>query len=121
MAKKILLTACTIGMIFCTYGLLPGLALTSSSQIAIPASNNFNAKRPDGEGRQYVETLCTSCHDLEPVVNQLKSHEAWAATVSDMLGRISPDMEKETVIISDYLSSQYGVVTSTVLTRVHSS
>jgi len=121
MAKKILLTACTIGMIFCTYGLLPGFALTSSSQIAIPTSNNFNANLPDGEGRQYVETLCTSCHDLERVVYQLKSHDAWTATVSDMLGRISPTMEKETVIISDYLASHYGVVTSTVLTRVHSS
>ena len=119
MVRKILLTACTLGLIFCTYGLLPGFAFPPSPQL--PTSNNFNAKLPDGEGRLYVQTLCTSCHDLERVVNQLKSLDAWTATVSDMLGRISPDMEKETVIISDYLSSHYGVVTSTVLTRVHSS
>ncbi len=119
MINKILLTACTLGLIFCTFGLLPGLAFPSSPQL--PTSNNFNAKLPDGEGRLYVQTLCTSCHDLERVVNQLKSLDAWTATVSDMLGSISPDMEKETVIISDYLSSHYGVVTSTVLTRVHSS
>ncbi len=121
MVQKILVTACTIGMILFTYGLLPGFALHSSPQITIPTSNSFNAKLPDGEGRQYVQTLCTSCHDLERVVNQLKSHEAWTATVSDMLGRISPNMEKETVIISDYLASHYGVVTSTVLTQVHTS
>jgi len=119
MYRKILCTACTLGMIFCTYGLLPGFALPSYPQI--PTSNNFNAKLPDGEGRQYVETLCTSCHDLERVVNQLKSLDAWTATVSDMLGRISPNMEKETAIISDYLTGHYGIVTSTALTRVHSS
>ena len=119
MINKVLLTACTLGMIFCTYGLLPGFAFPPSPQL--PTSNNFNAKLPDGEGRLYVQTLCTSCHDLERVVNQLKTLDGWTATVSDMLERISPDMEKETVIISDYLSSHYGVVTSTVLTRVHSS
>jgi len=119
MYQKILFTACTIGMIFCTYGLLPGFALPSSPQI--PTSNNFNAKLPDGEGRQYVQTLCASCHDLERVVNQRKSLDAWTATVSEMLGRVSPSMEKETAIISDYLTSHYGVVTSAALTRVHSS
>ncbi|MCH7804195.1 MAG: tetratricopeptide repeat protein [Acidobacteria bacterium] len=117
--KKVLFTACTIGMIFCTYGLLPGFALPSVPQI--PTSNSFKAKLPDGEGRQYVQTLCTSCHDLERVVNQLKNLDAWTATVSDMLGRISPNMEKETAIISDYLTSHYGVVTSAALTLVHSS
>ena len=117
--KKVLFTACTIGMIFCTYGLLPGFALPSVPQI--PTSNSFKAKLPDGEGRQYVQTLCTSCHDLERVVNQLKNLDAWTATVSDMLGRISPNMEKETAIISDYLTSHYGVVTSAALILVHSS
>lgn len=119
MSKKILLTTCTIGMIFWAYGFLPGFALPSSPQM--PTSNTFNAKLPDGEGRQYVETLCTACHDLERVVTQLKSLEAWTATVSDMLARISPNMATETAIISDYLTSHYGVVTSAVLTQVHSS
>jgi len=120
MSNKILLTAGTIGMIFWTFGFLPGFALPSP-QIAIPTSKNFNANLPDGEGRQYVQSLCTSCHDLERVVNQRKSLDAWTATVSDMLGRISPGMETETAIVSDYLTSHYGVVTSAALTRVHTS
>jgi tetratricopeptide (TPR) repeat protein len=120
MSKKILLTACTIGIVFLTYGLIPGFALPSP-QIQIPTSGNFNANLPDGEERQYVETLCTACHDLERVVNQRKSLDAWTATVSDMLSRISPNMETETAIISDYLSSHYGVDTSATLAWVHSS
>lgn len=119
MYKKVLFTACTIGIAFCTFGLLPGFALPFSPQL--PTSNNFNARLPDGEGQSYVQTLCTSCHDLERVVTQRKSLDAWTATVSDMLGRISPTMEAETAIISDYLTSHYGVVTSNTLTRVHSS
>ncbi len=66
----------------------------------------------DRDDPQYIGSLarlCTSCHDLERVVNQRKSLDAWTATVSDMLGRISPSMEKETAIISDYLTSHYGV------------
>ena len=116
---KILFTGSSLGLLFWTYGLLSGFALPSSSQM--PVNNSLNAKLPDGEGREYVQTLCTSCHDLERVINQQKSLEGWTATVHDMLGRISPNMEKETSIISDYLASHYGIVTSAALTLVRSS
>ncbi|MEE2821946.1 MAG: tetratricopeptide repeat protein [Acidobacteriota bacterium] len=83
-----------------------------------PTTTNVSIELPDGEGKEQVTSLCTTCHDLERVVNQIKSPEAWKVTVSDMLERVSPDMEKEASTIADYLSAHFGVATSDVLTRI---
>ncbi len=107
----------TIGMVLVNSGLL----VEGQSAPQLPTSNQVRIELPDGEGKAQVQTLCTVCHDLERVVNQKKNLEAWQATVADMLGRISPDMEREKILISDYLSAHYGVGTSDVLTRLLSS
>ena len=117
MHMRIFFTVSTIVMIFVTYGLLLGVP----SPPQVPAGTNVSIELPDGEGKEQVTAQCTVCHDLERVVNQKKSLEAWQMTVAHMLGRVSPDMEKETAIISDYLAAHYGVVTSNVLGRVLSS
>jgi tetratricopeptide (TPR) repeat protein len=114
---RVFFTVSTIVFVFVSYGLLLGVP----SPPQIPANATPSIELPDGEGKQEVQTQCTVCHDLERVVNQKKSLEAWQMTVADMLGRVSPGLEKETVIISDYLAAHYGVVTSDVLGRVLAS
>ena len=117
MVMRIFFTLSTIVMLFVTYGLLLGV----QSPPQLPTSTRVSIQLPDGEGKEQVNALCTTCHDMERVVNQKKSLAAWQMTVADMLGRVSPDLEKETAIISDYLAAHYGVVTSDVLGRILSS
>ena len=117
MVMRIFVTLSTITMVFVSSGFLPGVP----SQAQTPQNSSFTIELPDGEGKGQLQAQCTACHDLERVVNQKKSLEAWQATVADMLGRVSPDLERETTVISNYLAAHYGVVTSDVLGRVLSS
>lgn len=64
---------------------------------------------PPGEGKGYVQTICTSCHGLGLIVGQQKTKVGWEATVYDMLGRISAGMDREAEIISGYLAAHFGV------------
>ena len=45
------------------------------------------AQLPDGEGKGYVQTICTSCHGLGMIVYQRKTLQGWEATVWDMVGK----------------------------------
>ncbi|MDA2935088.1 Dabb family protein [Acidobacteria bacterium AH-259-D05] len=84
-----------------------GFALAPSAQEA-----DLAAQMPDGEGKGYVQTICTSCHGLGLIVSQRKTPVGWEATVYDMLGRISAGMDREVEIISTYLSANFGVETA---------
>ncbi|MCZ6879352.1 MAG: Dabb family protein [Acidobacteria bacterium] len=84
----------------------------SSSLAASPQTSS--AQLPDGEGKGYVLTLCTSCHGLGQVLSQRKTLLGWEASVYDMLGRISGGMDREADIISKYLAMHFAAETSTV-------
>jgi len=84
----------------------------SSSLAASPQTSS--AQLPDGEGKGYVQTLCTSCHGLGQVLSQRKTLLGWEASVYDMLGRISGGMDREADIISKYLAMHFAAETSTV-------
>ena len=98
--------------------LVSGLALLVGSfmfgsVIASPVQQDLAAQLPDGEGKGYVQTICTSCHGLGLVVYQRKTLQGWEATVWDMLGRISAGLDREAEIISKYLFESFPVETST--------
>ena len=124
MPKRFFPAFSTIGMVVLTYGMITALAVPSPLQT--PENSDLSAKLPDGEGKEYVLTQCTVCHDLERIVSQKKSREAWQATVSEMLGRILPGMEdmqgsdQNAGIISQYLAAHFGVVTSPTLAQISS-
>ena len=115
MYMRICFTLSRIAMVFGICCLFSG----APSEAQTPGS--FTVELPAGEGKAQVQTLCAVCHDLERVVSQKKSPEAWRVTVEDMLERISPDMVQETAVISDYLASHYGMVASNVLGQVLAS
>ena len=92
--------------------LLVGSSMLGSS-MASPAQDDLAAQLPDGEGKGYVQTICTSCHGLGLIVYQRKTLQGWEATVWDMLGRISAGLDREAEIISKYLSESFPAETST--------
>ena len=92
--------------------LLVGSSMLGSS-MASPAQDDLAAQLPDGEGKGYVQTICTSCHGLGMIVYQRKTLQGWEATVWDMLGRISAGLDREAELISKYLFESFPVETST--------
>jgi hypothetical protein len=91
--------------------LLVGSSMLGSS-LASPAQDDLAAQLPDGEGKGYVQTICTSCHGLGLIVYQRKTRQGWEASVWDMLGRISAGLDREAEIISKYLSESFPAETS---------
>ena len=86
-------------------------ALISSfpSPAGVLLQEDLSSRLPDGEGKGYVQTLCTNCHGLGNIVDQRKSAEEWEATVSTMLERLSPTgMDREAGIISKYLAANFS-------------
>jgi hypothetical protein len=84
--------------------------MMSASQIA---STDLSDQLPEGEGKGYVETLCTSCHGLGLTVSQRMTPEGWEASVYDMLGRISAGLDREADIISKYLADHFAIEAAT--------
>ena len=93
--------------------LLVGSSLLGSSMASpAQAGSDLVAQLPDGEGKGYVQTICTSCHGLGLIVYQRKTLQGWEATVWDMLGRISAGLDREAEIISKYLHESFPAETS---------
>ena len=92
-----------------TLALLIGTSIFGFSGPPRPQGNaDLAAQLPPGEGKGYVQTICTSCHGLGLIVAQQKTKIGWEATVYDMLGRISAGMDREAEIIAGYLSAHFG-------------
>jgi len=62
----------------------------------------------DGEGKQEVEQVCTSCHSLQPIISERHTEAEWRAVVDRMaaLGAQGTDDEFNTSV--EYLSRNYG-------------
>ena len=106
MNAKTLLTFSSLGI-----ALVIGTSIFGFSSPPAPQMGDADlaAQMPPGEGKGYVQTICTSCHGLGLIVAQQKTKIGWEATVYDMLGRISAGMDREAEIISGYLSAHFGV------------
>ncbi|MEE8349887.1 MAG: Dabb family protein [Acidobacteriota bacterium] len=94
-----------------TLALVMGTSIFGYSSPPAPQGTGADlvSQLPPGEGKGYVQTICTSCHGLGQIVAQQKTKVGWEATVYDMLGRISAGMDREAEIISSYLSAHFGV------------
>ena len=104
MKVKTLLTSLSLTVALVIVTSIPGFSGPAPQSAADLAS-----QLPPGEGKGYVQTICTSCHGLGLIVAQQKTKIGWEATVYDMLGRISAGMDREADIISSYLSAHFGV------------
>ena len=64
---------------------------------------------PSGNGKAYVETLCSGCHSLEKVVMQRRTEDEWRAVVGKMVGeQAAPISEWEAKEIVEYLGERFG-------------
>lgn len=71
----------------------------SSESIALPA----------GDGRELVQGLCSTCHDLGRVVGTRRSEDSWRGYTINMLaqGDVAADERQVTTVVR-YLSTHFG-------------
>jgi competence ComEA-like helix-hairpin-helix protein len=63
---------------------------------------------PEGEGKDLVVRLCTSCHGIEEVTSSRKSEALWSNTVDAMIQRGAAGKEEEFDLVIKYLAKNFG-------------
>lgn len=63
---------------------------------------------PEGEGRDIVEDVCSTCHGLINITDSRRSKAQWQRVVSQMLILGAPLAEYEVDTVVDYLSKNFG-------------
>ena len=67
---------------------------------------------PPGEGKELLNVLCSSCHDIARVITQRRDSETWKQTVDEMLAawnpRYSEYLGDDVEALSRYLALYFG-------------
>jgi mono/diheme cytochrome c family protein len=63
---------------------------------------------PDGKGKKEVETICTACHGVDPIVSMRASKDEWASVVDSMVAKGATGTKEELDAIVEYLAKNFG-------------
>jgi hypothetical protein len=63
---------------------------------------------PEGDGRQEVEQICTSCHSLQPIISVRHTNAEWRAVVDNMASLGAQGTDDDFNAAVEYLSRHYG-------------
>ena len=78
------------------------MALSMSAGVALRAQN-----LPDGPGKAEVEAQCSTCHNLNRVVNRTDSREGWLDTVNRMVGHGGMFTSEDIQLMANYLAANF--------------
>ncbi|MSO19203.1 MAG: cytochrome C [Acidobacteria bacterium] len=84
-----------------------GVALSLALALAVLAPGAMAQDLPDGPGKAEVETQCSTCHNLNRVVNHKDSLEGWQALVDQMVGMGAMFTDDDKTVIATYLASNF--------------
>jgi cytochrome c5 len=90
---------------------VPTLAayLAKSFPVAGTAKPDEKPKEdPNVVGERILNTACTTCHDLGPIVRRADDKAAWEGIVYGMVGNGADVKEADIPILVDYLVKNYG-------------
>jgi len=66
------------------------------------------AEDPDVAGERILNTACTTCHDLGPVVRRADDRAAWESIVYGMVGNGADVKDADIPVLVNYLFKTYG-------------
>jgi competence protein ComEA len=62
---------------------------------------------PDGEGKQLVQKICSSCHGLETALADGYSEASWRKLVNTMISRGAEGTDEEFDLVVKYLAKNF--------------
>jgi hypothetical protein len=71
------------------------------------AADQWTDMLPQGDGQQETKELCSSCHNLQKIVQSRKTPQEWERSVNDMLARGAQIFPDEAEKITKYLSVSF--------------
>jgi cytochrome c5 len=74
----------------------------------VQQEEELTAPFPVADGAALLEERCSSCHGLDRVTREQKSHDEWVQTVTRMVARGAVLDEGEQATLVNYLVETYG-------------
>ena len=65
---------------------------------------------PDGKGKDAVQKICASCHELGTVTSSLRTRIGWQQNVDDMISRGAEGSDEEMEAVVEYLTTFFGKI-----------
>jgi competence ComEA-like helix-hairpin-helix protein len=87
-----------------------GMAVAMPAFIGIVAAQEKKSNLPDGPGKDSLERVCSSCHELESVTAARRTKAGWQRTIDDMVDRGAEGSDEDMAAILSYLTTFYGRV-----------
>jgi competence ComEA-like helix-hairpin-helix protein len=63
---------------------------------------------PDGAGKDVVQKLCSSCHEVEAVIGSRRTRIGWERNVDDMISRGAEGSDEDMSLVVEYLTRYFG-------------
>jgi len=88
------------------------LDIRLSTRIALIAAlaiapGMLRAQLPAGPGREEMQKVCSSCHELERSVSLRQDRDGWKTTINKMIGLGAQGSEQEFAATLEYLAANF--------------
>src|ERR1700674_2853742 len=83
------------------------IALSGAAVLAAIVAPALAQNLPDGNGKELVETICASCHDLSPITDTGFSREDWETVVKSMIDMGATISPEQVAVITNYLAANF--------------
>jgi virginiamycin B lyase len=81
------------------------IAAASAAALAVPA---LAQNLPNGNGKDLVQTICSGCHDLEPITMSIGFSRAdWDTVVKSMIDMGADIKPDQATVIVNYLATNF--------------
>lgn len=78
--------------------------------LPLAAGQEKKSDLPDGPGKEQLQRVCSSCHELETVTAARRTKGGWQQTIEDMVDRGAEGSDEDMAAILSYLTTFYGRV-----------
>lgn len=83
------------------------MAISGAAALVSAATLALAQDLPNGNGKEVVQTICTGCHDLEPITGTGFTKEDWEIVVKSMIDMGATIKPEEVALITNYLATNF--------------
>jgi len=80
------------------------------SGLLVMAGQERQGPLPEAPGRETVQRICATCHEIEAVIASRRTKIGWQQSVEDMIARGAEGSEEQMAAVIAYLTAYFGKV-----------
>jgi len=91
---------------------LNAVAIASCVLLSVPGALGQEGPGPlaEGPGRELVQKICATCHEIEAVIGSRRTKIGWRQSVDEMIARGAEGSAEQMAAVVAYLTAYFGKV-----------